>query len=301
MKHILVIAIILFSISIHGQDFEMVRKQIIYELKEVLEKENFEIGKCKMTNKHEKVFFETEIIPQKEGVFFIQHQFEQRIGTDTFVYDYRNIIKVGKKGVSRYLSGRKTVYESNNCWIGDTIILSVVWMEYMLNNKFTMGKETGILGEVDSTFKQYRNKQPNRQHDWNFVNHVEELKIIDTVSSYAVFRSLTKFGVNHNIIFEAIKPGKFVLEVGEASLVVNIHPKNKVLKIANHIVIGRVSYSYRSGSSYNAKNTSAFPESAELRVGDILQFTFMSYIQHRNEPEIINTDIEIKKVDASKE
>ncbi len=278
-----------------GQDLDSLKETYLKDFKEAFNKERFEIGKMTIKQDSVKNYFEVDIVPQKEGVHFIKQTFQYESG-----WGYKNnsiltIIKVGKKGTSRTFSGKRpNPFISYTASVGDTIVIPIYWNNHMVANNFSTGnkQEQDIWGKIDLDHKQW--KQEERQLPWDIKNKVDELKVIDVFSEYAIHRHLREETVNHTIRFEAIDPGEFTLRIGSVEVPMLIFPKGKSIRKNVTQVIGlqweeNVS---SSGLPYDYTNET---KCAILRVGDVIDVSFNSYVQEPKNPLMISTKLEISK------
>src|SRR5690606_1660614 len=206
-----------------------------------------------------------------------------------------NVIKVGKKGTSRTFSGiEPNPYISYTSSVGDTIVIPIYWDSHIIANKFSSGskQEHDIWGEIDLQTKIW--KEEKRQLDWDITNNVDELKVIDVFSSYAAHRHPYGETVSHSIRFEAIKNGKFILQIDDVELPVIISSKGKsVRKYVTQVIGSQWEENVTStGLPYDYKKEI---ESAILRVGDKIEVMFIRYVQETKNPSKPKLKLEINK------
>ena len=225
MRFLLIILLIQSKVMF-GQDLDSLRETYLKDFKETFKNESFEIGDMVIKQDSGKSFFEIDIVPQKEDVHFIKQTFEHEEGWAYKNNSILNVVKVGKKGTSRTFSGKQpNPFISYTASVGDTIVIPIYWNSHIITNKFSTGdkQEQDIWGKIDLQNEKW--KQEERQLLWDVTNNVDELKVIDLFSSYAIHRHLREETVSHSIRFEAINSGKFTLQVGSVELPVVIFSK----------------------------------------------------------------------------
>ena len=267
-----------------GQDLEAIQIAYFEDFKATFKHEHFEIGNMTMRHRSGKGGFEIEIIPQKEGKYFIKQIFTYEDGWGYKNNSILNVIKVGRRGTPRVFNGKQpnSAY-SYTCWVGDTIVIPVYWSSHVIANEFSTGdqKERDIWGALDLNKPVW--KQKERQMDWEITNHVDELKVIGVYTSYAIHRHLRDESVGHQIQFEAIHPGKFTLKIGDATLPVIIVSHDQSIRKYVTQAVGH-QWEERVTSTGLPLDYMNEPKHALLRVGDQISLTFNSYVQSVEDP-----------------
>lgn len=245
----------------------------------------------------EEVYFKIQVVPQKEGVFFMKQLFEYESGFGYKNNSILNILKVAKQGTSRHFDGLEpNPFGSYTCAVGDTIMIPVYWNKHIIKNKFSDEEEhlQKIYGKID-TLRQWNDK--TRQLKWTILNKVEEVNVKEVTSSFSIHRGLRNESVFHAIHFEAIKPGKFILKIGERKFKIIIYPKKSIIaKVVTQVVGNQWDDGVTSAGLPYSYDKTNFLKFATVRVGDTLTFSFMSYVQNSNDPISINTKITIEKL-----
>lgn len=164
----------------------------------------------------------------------------------------------------------------------------------MVSNKFSTGeeKEREIWGKIN--FDKTTRKDEERQPNWNIINNVDELRVIDLFSDYKIHRDLKSETVVHTIRFEAISSGEFTLQIGNERLALIITPQEENLKKYVTQVIG---YQWDEGVSSSGLPYD-YPKQTKraiLRIGDIIDFTFMTYKQVAKNPLKPNLEVKVNK------
>jgi len=276
----LIFILLIQSQVILGQDLDSLRKALLKDFKETFSEKSFEIGSMTAKQDSVKNYFEIDIVPQKEGVYLIKQNIKYENGWRYKSNSILNIIKVGKKGISRTFSG----IEPNPSFgftssVGDTIVIPIYWNNHIVENKFSSGneREQEIYGEKRKRF------------NWNIKNNIDELEVVDVSSSYVIYKDVIHESVDHTIEFEAIEPGEFTLQLRNVELPVIIFPKGKSIR---KYVTKIVNASY-NGLPYDYSRQKI--ECAILRVGDKINVTFESYVQEIKNPFKPNLKLEINK------
>ncbi len=268
-----------------GQELDSLSNAYMRDFQEAFRGENYTIGNVTVNQKSEAVFFEVDVVPQEEGVYFIKQQFDYEDGWGYKHNSILNVIKVGPEGTARTLYGKEpNPFLSYTCAVGDTIVIPIYWNAHVVANEFSSGdqQERDIWGKIDPDKETYKN--PERQPDWNINNEVEELKVTDVFSSYSVHRGLKNESATHTLQFEAISPGEFLLQVGDSRLPVTIVPReNQITKYVTQ-VIGR-QWDDRATSTGLPQGYTKEPERATMRVGDTINVAFMAYVQKVDNPQ----------------
>ncbi|MFN8254155.1 MAG: hypothetical protein U0W24_00605 [Bacteroidales bacterium] len=279
-----------------GQDLDSIGRTYLTAFKETFRHENFVVGNLTIKQLSENIYFEIDIVPQKEGVYFIKQTFEYEKG---FGYKYNsilNVVKIGKKGVSRTFNGMEpNPFISFTGSVGDTIIIPVYWNNHVKANEFSTGDERdhNLYGKIDIGSSIW--KQEGRQLNWNITNNAEELKVMDVFSDYSVHRDLREETVIHAIRFEAISPGKFILKIGNTELPIIIFPEGESIRIYVTQVVGK-QWEENVTSDGLPYHYTKEVKNAILRVGDKLDFVFLRYGQKVKNPIKLNLNLEVKKL-----
>lgn len=278
-----------------AQNLDSLSNKLLEGFKETFKGQHFKIGSLKINKENENTPFEIDIIPEKEGVYFIKQTFEFEEGWGYKNNSILNIIKAGKKEDIRYFNGiEPNASKSFTCAVGDTIIIPIYWNKHIVNSEFSIGEEQEreIYGKIDTKQTSWKNEE--RQLDWSITNTIDELKVKDVISSYAIHRHLRDESVSHSIQFEAIKTGEFILEIGTFKLPIVIYPKEATIRKKVTQVVGK-QWSDRANSYSLPEGYNKNIEYALLRVGDIITLPFLSYVQNVKNPLEIDLNINIEK------
>ncbi len=295
-KYILLKLLLFFTCVLFGQSKDFVRS-LREDFHKTFENENFGIlqDKIKKDPKGNKYWL-VDIVPQKSGVYFIKHLFENKDDWGRKNNSILYTIKAGEKGTVRYFRWKEPDREmSHTCWVGDTITIPVYLSSHIASHKFSLEEDLhtqSIYGCIDSVKNFFGKRNPK----WKVTNNADELGFKDVLSSESIHRGLRNETVRHSMVFEALRPGAFILEIGNVKMPIIIRSQEKAIRklVTNHIGDqwegrGRsdsLPYGYHKEMKY-----------AVLRVGDIINIEFMFFFQEVNKPVEINYNIEVNKTD----
>ncbi|MGD1839591.1 MAG: hypothetical protein ACFB0B_01630 [Thermonemataceae bacterium] len=296
MKYFLFILTFVISYAqMYGQDLDSLSKVFLKDFKETFETENLEVGEVTIRQEEYAVHFDIEVIPKKEGLHFMKQVFTFEQG-----YGYRNnsilsIIRAGKKGANRYFDSiEPNLYRGYTCVVGDTILVPVYWNKHVVQSSFYKADEQGREW-VKPLSEQQAVEPRGEQLDWEVTNQVEELQVNQVTSGYATHRSLKTQSVYHTMQLKAIKPGAFTLRIKDRTLPVVIYPSEANIRKLLTLAIGK-QWSERATSHSSPPGYKKEAQSMLLRVGDIINVTFMMYEEQTDRPVEIDLEVAVNKV-----
>ncbi len=302
MKAITIIISVLFPILLMGQEKRDLSKQLNKKFYNTFKNESFEISDYSIKKAPNGTqYWIIDIVPQKAGVYFLKHLFQYIENWG----GYKNnsvmyVIKVGDTGTPRLFSEKEpNPYTSMTCRVDDTISIPVYLDKHIENHEFSLEEEKRIRDIYRKTDTVNEYPRNSRTPKWKVTNHVEELNFIRINSNFAIHRHLRNESVTHSVTFEAIKTGVFIIKIRNKELPIIIKHRNAKI---SKLVTQTVGYQWEgNGASYSLPyKFHKEMKYALLRVGDILNISFMSYVQNVKNPKVIDLNVSIikKKLDV---